>query len=100
MSGRSLSTIIDGIEAKVKTRGLFDQDALNAAKSKLIALTNATVSVRIGRDPKTGGILYGEKPDNGIQLAAAIKLIELETGKAPQTIDVSAPAPGSAGAIT
>lgn len=81
----------------VKTRGMFSGDDLAHAKAKLRALTEATVSVRIGRDPATGKILYGEMPDNGIQLAATIKLIEFETGKAPATIDVQHHSHGDGG---
>lgn len=76
---------------------MFAPDDLAHAKAKLRALTEATVSVRIGRDPVTGKILYGEMPDNGIQLAATVKLIEFETGKAPATIDVQHHSHGDGG---
>jgi hypothetical protein len=88
--GRSLATVIAAVDAAtpIRGRGLWSAEDLAYAKGKLRALMDATVSVRVGRDAD-GRIQYAEMPDNGIQLAATIKFMEFELGKAPQTIEVS-----------
>ena len=88
MPATKLSTVCSIVEGVVKTRGLFEGSALALAKAKLVALMDATIIVRgVERDSR-GSPLYCERPDNAIQFAAAAKIVELETGKAPQSIEV------------
>lgn len=94
MPSRSLSTVIRAVEDSVRRRGLFTGDALELAKTRLVGLLDATVIVRSTEKDETGRLKYKEVPDNAIRLAAAVKLIELETGKAPQTVDVATTPPG------
>lgn len=76
------------IVESVKARGLFAGDALALAKTTLVGLLDATVVVRGIERTHEGSTIYVERPDNAIRLAAAVKIIELETGKASQSIDV------------
>lgn len=88
MVTRALSTASRMVESEVRTRGLFPGEALERAKVRLVELLDASMIVRgttIGADGRRD---YVEVPDNAIRLAAAVRLIELETGKAPQTVDV------------
>jgi hypothetical protein len=95
MPTRSLSTVLRAVEDSVRVRGLFTGDALERAKQRLVGLLDASVIVRSPETNEDGSRKYIEVPDNAIRLAAAVKLIELETGRAPQFLDIKTSAPGS-----
>ncbi len=98
MPQRSLNTTLAAVDDEfrkemargesLRTRGLFAGDVLERAKRKLEMLMEATVIVRGTERDSKGFHCYIERPDNAIQLAAALKIVELETGKAPQAIEV------------
>jgi hypothetical protein len=70
----------------------FSQEEIDRLKNKLLQLTEATITVRVGRD-KDGKIMYGEVPNVGIQLAATVKAMEFGVGKPKQMIEVQGGGP-------
>lgn len=78
----------------VRRRGLFTAEAFQAAIDELVALTKAT---KIERAPRSldGGNNYAEVPDNATRLGAVKLIITLETGSAPQSLDINMPGSGS-----
>jgi len=81
-------------------RLIFSTGELDELKTKLMALTRATVMVRSPVRNARGTLDYVEMPDNGIQLAATVKALEFAVGKAKVMLDIqtSAGKPISQGA--
>jgi len=73
----------------------FTQSEVDTLKAKLLRLTEAKITVRVGRDAE-GKIAYGQVDDVGIQLAATVKALEFGVGKPKQMIDVKT-GPGAGG---
>ena len=78
----------------VRRRGLFTPEAFARACDRLVSLLDAT---KIERAPRgaDGANNYTEVPDNAARLGAVKLIIELETGKAPQSLEISMPASGT-----
>ena len=78
----------------VRRRGLFTSEAFAKACERLVGLLDATKIERAPRGPD-GVNNYVEVPDNAARLGAVKLIIELETGKAPQSLDITLPANGA-----
>lgn len=82
-------TTLRGAKAKVAALEMgFSQEEIDALKTQLLELTQATVIVRSPKRDEWGKVQYIEVPDNGLRLAAVVKAIEFGIGKARQFIDV------------
>lgn len=79
------------MSSPLRRRGLFTSEAFDKAQTTIVGLLTAT---KIERAPRGegGANNYMEVPDNAIRFQAAKTLIELETGRAPQSLDVNMPA--------
>jgi hypothetical protein len=66
----------------------FSSAEVEILKRKLLALTEAKVTVRGPRD-QAGKITYVEVDNVGIQLAATVKALEFAVGKPRQMVEVS-----------
>lgn len=72
---------------------VLTNDEVNMLKRKLLELSDAKETVRIGRD--AGGIIYGERPNLPVQLAATVKLLEFGIGKPRQAVEITNRGPGA-----
>lgn len=79
------------LASPVRRRGLFTAQAFETAITTLVDLLGAT---KIERAPRglDGSNNYVEVPDNATRLGAVKLMIELETGKAPQSLEINMPA--------
>lgn len=83
-----LNSDLTALQNCPETRGLFSASEFEHAKRTLVDLLNATTVVRSPKRNPDGSVAYIEKPDNPTRLTAAVKLLELEAGRAPQAFDI------------
>jgi hypothetical protein len=69
-------------------RLVFSPSELDELKTKLLALSRATVTVRGPERDGNGHCIYIRVPDNGIQLAATVKALEFAVGKPKVMLDI------------
>jgi hypothetical protein len=78
----------------IRRRGLFTSEVFEKALSTLDQLLTASKIERAPRGPD-GGHNYAEVPDNTVRLQAVKLVIELETGRAPQSLEITMPNAGA-----
>jgi hypothetical protein len=74
----------------IRRRGLFTSEVFGKALETLEQLLAATKIERAPREPG-GANNYMEVPDNTTRLQAVKLVIELETGRAPQSLEIKMP---------
>ncbi len=78
------------MSSPIRRRGLFTSEVFEKALATLDQLLTATKVERAPRGPD-GGNNYMEVPDNTTRLNAVKLVIELETGRAPQSLEITMP---------
>ena len=79
------------MSSPIRRRGLFTSEVFEKALTTLDALLTATKVERAPRGPDKAND-YMEVPDNTTRLQAVKLVIELETGRAPQSLEITMPA--------